>query len=424
MAERSLIWFTKDLRTIDNEYLNWLDKSQSAAIALVFSPHGLSVFQQEFFRQSVVDLQNNLALKNMKLFCIQGSPEQEIIKWVQENSIQFVFASSTYNTRDQQTIDAVATALKANTAAHLKTFDQSTLLHAEDIRFVLNRLPPTFTPFRKLVEEAWTVRDAATTDLANLKSFEPSIPLGTQLVDLTNMDGAANLPYSFAGGETAAWQRLKEFLWETRSIDNYKDNRNGMIDKNDSSKFSPWLANGCISARSIYHEIKAYEATNAANDSTYWLIFELLWRDFFKFHSLKIGEQLFNIDGFLKREKFWNDDEDVFLRWQRGQTGEDFVDANMRELVQTGWMSNRGRQNVASYFAKQLRLNWTRGAEFFEKHLLDYDIESNWGNWQYLSGVGTDPRDRDFNIQRQAEHYDPDFRYRNKWLGTSSASGQ
>ena len=94
----------------------------------------------------------------------------------------------------------------------------------------------------------------------------------------------------------------------------------------------------------------------------------------------------------------------------------DFIDANMKELVQTGWMSNRGRQNVASYFSKQRKQNWVRGAEFFAKHLVDYDVESNWGNWQYLAGVGADPRDRDFNIQRQAEHYDPDFKYRNKWL--------
>ncbi len=417
MGQRSLVWFTKDLRTKDNECLNWLDKSQSPAIALVFSPHGLSVFQQAFFRQSVVDLQNKLALKKIKLFCIQGSPEQEIVKWVQENSIQFVLASSAYNTRDQQTIDAVAMALQSKTAAHLKAFDQSTLLHADDFRSVLNRLPPTFTPFRKLVEEAWTVRDVATTDSNNLKGFVPTVPPGTHFVDFANTEGAANLPYTIAGGETAAWQRLKEFIWETRSIDSYKDNRNGMIEKNDSSKFSPWLANGCISARSIYHEIKAYEQMYAANDSTYWLIFELLWRDYFKFHSLKIGEQLFNLAGFLKKTKPWLEDYKSFSRWCQGETGEDFVDANMQELTQTGWMSNRGRQNVASYFSKQLKLNWTLGAEFFEKHLLDYDIESNWGNWQYLAGVGTDPRDRDFNIQRQAENYDPDFKYRNKWLG-------
>lgn len=424
MGERSLVWFTKDLRIQDNEFLSSLSQSQTSVVALVFKPLGLSAGQQEFFRQSAMDLQNSLALKNIKLYCIEGSPELEIVKWVQENSIQFVFASSVYNTRDQQTIDKVAIALKANTKAHFKAFDQSTLLHADDIRFVLNRLHPTFTPFRKLVEESWTVRDVALTDFKNLLGFTPIIPPSTQLVDLANSDGAPNLPYHLNGGETAAWQRLKEFLWETRSIDSYKDNRNGMLEKNDSSKFSPWLANGCMSSRSLYHEIKAYEQTYAANDSTYWLIFELLWRDYFKFHSLKIGEQLFKVDGFLKKIKPWLDDEESFLRWCQGETGVDFVDANMKELVQTGWMSNRGRQNVASYFSKQLKMSWTRGAEFFEKHLLDYDVESNWGNWQYLAGVGTDPRDRDFNIQRQAEHYDPDFKYRNKWLGDSSVGGQ
>ena len=123
MGERSLVWFTKDLRIQDNEFLSWLSQSQTSVVALVFKPLGLSAGQQEFFRQSAMDLQNSLALKNIKLYCIEGSPELEIVKWVQENSIQFVFASSVYNTRDQQTIDAVAMALQSKTAAHLKAFD-------------------------------------------------------------------------------------------------------------------------------------------------------------------------------------------------------------------------------------------------------------------------------------------------------------
>lgn len=420
MGERSLVWFNKDLRIQDNECLSWLGQSQTPFVALVFRPQGLSTAQGEFFRQSVVDLQNNLATKNIKLFCIEGAPEIEIIKWVNENAIHSVLVSSVYNTRDQETIDKVATQLKSNTSAKMRALDQSTLLHADDIRFVLNQLPPTFTPFRKRVEESWQVREEAPSDLKNLVGFVPFIPNNTTLIDLANNQTGSNLPYDLRGGETAARQRLKEFLWQTRAIDSYKDNRNGMIEKNDSSKFSPWLANGSLSARSIYHEIKAYEKAHAANESTYWLIFELLWRDYFKFHSLKIGKQLFDIGGFLAKPKPWVDDEDTFLRWCNGETGEDFVDANMKELVQTGWMSNRGRQNAASFFSKQLKLNWIKGAEFFEKHLLDYDCESNWGNWQYLAGVGTDPRDRDFNIQRQAKHYDPDNKYQNKWLGRLS----
>ena len=88
----------------------------------------------------------------------------------------------------------------------------------------------------------------------------------------------------------------------------------------------------------------------------------------------------------------------------------------MIELKNTGWMSNRGRQNVASFFAKTLKIDWRIGAAYFESMLLDYDVHSNYGNWMYVSGVGNDPRDRTFNLKRQAEMYDGDKLFRNHWL--------
>lgn len=85
-----------------------------------------------------------------------------------------------------------------------------------------------------------------------------------------------------------------------------------------------------------------------------------------------------------------------------GETGYPFVDANMKELNETGWMSNRGRQNVASFLIKDLEVDWRLGAEYFEATLVDYDVTSNWCNWQYVAGVGVDPReDRYFNTTKQ-----------------------
>ena len=102
--------------------------------------------------------------------------------------------------------------------------------------------------------------------------------------------------------------------------------------------------------------------------------------------------------------------------WIDGQTGVDFVDANMLELKLTGFMSNRGRQNVASYLCNDLKLDWRYGAAYFEQQLIDYDVCSNWGNWAYLAGVGNDPRDRKFNTQVQAERYDSNHSFRKLWL--------
>jgi deoxyribodipyrimidine photo-lyase len=175
---------------------------------------------------------------------------------------------------------------------------------------------------------------------------------------------------------------------------------------------------GCLSAREIYRSIKQYETKYEANESTYWLIFELLWRDYFWF-MMKKHKHLYFLPGGLKSPTVHAPQHDAasFKRWIDGQTGNDFIDANMIELKLSGFMSNRGRQNVASYLCHDLRLDWRYGAAYFEQQLIDYDVSSNWCNWAYLAGVGNDPRaGRVFNIDKQARDYDPDKSYRNLWL--------
>lgn len=179
--------------------------------------------------------------------------------------------------------------------------------------------------------------------------------------------------------------------------------------------------------------------------------FELLWRDFFSFLLEKHGNKFFHLSGLgLGQQEapsnvgnpmqapahakakngrktldgYWleNDwdkgtDSDV-QKWCYGTTGVPFIDANMRELRETGYMSNRGRQNVASFFTRDMgHQDWRLGSEWFESYLLDYDISSNWGNWQYTSGVGTDPRSaRQFNIIKQGKDYDAKAEYVLHWI--------
>ena len=148
------------------------------------------------------------------------------------------------------------------------------------------------------------------------------------------------------------------------------------------------------------------------------MVFELLWRDYFQFVAAKYGNRIF-LKGGIKQiawnQKFNNEN---FNSWVNGETGQPFIDAHMRELKATGWMSNRGRQNVASYLVHDLNVDWRMGASWFEHALLDYDTASNYGNWIYIAGVGNDPRpNRKFNPQLQASRYDPDNKYVEKWLG-------
>jgi deoxyribodipyrimidine photo-lyase len=190
------------------------------------------------------------------------------------------------------------------------------------------------------------------------------------------------------------------------------------LGKDYSSKFSVYLSLGCLSPRIIYEEIKKAEAIRGANDSTYWLIFELLWRDYYYFIALKFGIRLFKRAG-IKHDfaKRWKRNRDHFKKWMDGETGVPFIDANMRELKLTGYLSNRGRQNVASFFTKDLGLEWWWGAMYFESQLIDYEVCSNWGNWNYLAGIGTDPReDRYFSPVSQAKKYDANAEYIKYWI--------
>lgn len=221
----------------------------------------------------------------------------------------------------------------------------------------------------------------------------------------------------FRGGETEALARLDGYFWKADRLRIYKETRNGMLGEDYSSKFSPWLALGCLSPRHVYEQVQQYEEQRVRNDSTYWLIFELLWRDYFRFICAKHGDKIFRASGMQGISIAWKQDWQRFDLWQAGLTGFPLVDANMREIAATGFMSNRGRQNVASFLTKNLGIDWRMGAEWFESLLIDYDVCSNWGNWNYTAGVGNDARGfRFFNILKQSKDYDPEGKYVKHWL--------
>ena len=161
--------------------------------------------------------------------------------------------------------------------------------------------------------------------------------------------------FSLKGGETAALQRIEDYFWNSNAIACYKETRNELLGENYSSKFSAWLAQGCLSPKLIFCELQKYEAERTKNDSTYWMFFELMWRDFFRFMGKKHENKIFQKGGTKEEiDSSWENDEALLQLWIEGRTGVPFIDANMRELAATGFMSNRGRQNVASFLVKDL----------------------------------------------------------------------
>jgi deoxyribodipyrimidine photo-lyase len=132
----------------------------------------------------------------------------------------------------------------------------------------------------------------------------------------------------------------------------------------------------------------------------------------------KYGNKFFQKAGFKGVAPDEGENQDEFFKlWKNAETGIPFIDANMRELNSTGFMSNRGRQNVASFLVKDLKVNWMWGAAYFEEKLIDYCPANNWGNWAYIAGVGNDPREyRHFNVLKQAMDYDPQGDYIRLWI--------
>jgi deoxyribodipyrimidine photo-lyase len=293
------------------------------------------------------------------------------------------------------------------------------LYHAEDLPFSINNIPDVFTAFRKKTEQDAIIRNVfeKPSSIKSPSIVEMNLPTLQELgLEFSKIDSRAAI--KFIGGETKAISRLNHYFFETKCLSKYKETRNEMVGEDYSSKFSAWLALGCISPRFIYHQIKKYETQFGANESTYWLGFEILWRDFFRFMFKKHQTRFFLYSG-IKTDKINSKilNEELLSQWINGTTNSDFINANMLELKLTGFMSNRGRQNVASYFCNELNIDWRLGAAYFEQQLIDYDVCSNWGNWAYLAGVGNDPRShRYFNIEKQAKDYDKKRTFRNLWL--------
>lgn len=183
------------------------------------------------------------------------------------------------------------------------------------------------------------------------------------------------------------------------------------------------MANGSLSARQVFAQLKEYETVHGSNESTYWLYFELLWRDYFQWALLKNQSGFFRFSGINNRRPLTTFLPQRFIRWCQGETPYPIVNACMKQLNETGYMSNRGRQLVASCLVHELAVDWRFGAAYFEQQLVDFDVAANWGNWQYLAGVGADPRGhRQFNLNKQAASYDPHGHFTQRWAGAVNDS--
>lgn len=432
MKHRALVWFRQDLRLHDNEALTMALKMAEEVIPVyVFDDRVFlgttrrgfrktGVFRARFLLESVADLRDSLSTVGSNLVIRRGLPENILPELAQSLRCSWVLCNRERTQEEVSVQDVLEKKLWALGIELLYTRGKM-LYHTQDFPVPVQHAPDTFTQFRKDNEVLTPIRPPLPAPISM-----PALPMGLEVGGIPTLTsfGHADVAddpraaLAFRGGEKEGLRRLRYYLWDTDLVTRYKVTRNGMLGGDYSTKFSPWLAAGCLSPKKVYAEIKRFERERTANESTYWVFFELLWRDYFRLLGKKFGNRIFQVEGPRGKPMHHLENRlDLFQLWAEGRTGVPFIDAHMRELNATGFMSNRGRQNVASFLVKDLKINWLLGAEYFESLLIDYDPCSNYGNWNYVAGVGSDPReDRYFNILTQARNYDPEGAYVRTWL--------
>lgn len=428
MHKTGLHWFRTDLRVNDNEALARLSHECEQVVAVfvltpdLFAPSefGLSRLgkkRQAFINEALNDLKKTLLPLNIELQLVYGSSVEIISSMIEENDIDAISYEHHCGVFEQNNISSLKAMFPNKT---FYTGYSNYLYSIENLPFEVSNLPDTFSPFRKAVEKYTAINAPSTLTVTQCEAFVCKVKSEVKMSNYYQLEADIE-PAKYSGGESEAHRRINDYFYKTNGIASYKETRNGLDGWSFSSRLSAYLSLGCISPRQVCQYLCSYEKNVVKNESTYWLFFELLWREFFQWQMIK-HEALMFVKWGLRESKLnipsdCHHNSALFDKWCKGETDFKIVNACMKQLNATGFMSNRGRQLVASCFINELGLDWRYGAAYFEHHLIDFDVASNYGNWQYLAGVGSDPRGlRQFNLAKQTQIYDPEESFINQWL--------
>ncbi len=435
---KAVYWFTQDLRLSDNKLLNaLLGSSKHMAFVYVIDPtwfeprnyqhKSIGLQRWLFLCQSLRDLNQQLINKGHHLWLLEGDPSEQIQNVIQRNNIDCLGVANQVGWYEQQAVRKIrhgCPSLDVQSQWHTTLFNEDSMM--DDMPM------SSFSRFRQYVEKhdipvvetikcgpiSWPaiITDSLVDQIP--LNFEQRLNQYTQRFKFNNnKEVQAN---TFFGGEHNAIRHLHDYF-STDAAMRYKQTRNALDGWASSTKLSPYLALGNLCPRKIWQYLKRYEAQNGKNESTYWIGFELLWREYFQWLLLQKSRQFFMFQGHANEKPLTSYYSERFTKWCQGSTPYPLVNACMRQLNATGYISNRGRQIVASCLVNELSVDWRFGAAYFQQQLIDYDVASNWGNWQYIAGVGVDPRGgRHFNLNTQTQMYDPNGDFVKKWGGQNT----
>ncbi len=408
-----LVWLRQDLRLADNPLFGGRLGNHLVCVYVLderwLTDGRIGPARLGFLWQSLIELRGRLLARGSDLLVRVGDPADEVATLAAELGARRVRVRRDPGWEETRACERVAQRLAADCT--LECLEGGMLFTEASLPLAVEALPPGFSGFRRRVAESAPRRPEPLP--VTLPPWPPKAsrglpPLRWVEVRAAEWDASPLGGFRFAGGEEAGLARLNDYLWGSGAVAHYAETRNGLVGADFSSRLSPWLALGCLSAAQVNDALDAWEAEHGAGESSRWLRFELLWREYFHWAARQDGRRLYG--GAMPP-----DGGEDFAAWCRGETGLPFVDAGMRELAETGWLSNRARQIVASHLVHDLGVDWRLGAAWFERCLIDHDVASNWGNWGYIAGRGRHARAHRFDVLDQAERYDPQGDYVARW---------
>jgi deoxyribodipyrimidine photo-lyase len=392
----SIFWFRRDLRLEDNAGLfHALNSGIPILPVFIFDDNILHELHEadariNFIYATLKQLHSRLKKHQSSLLCLKGNPLDVFRKLLEQHSVQAVYTNKDYEpyaiTRDSALIDMLA-----GKNIPLKTYQDHVVFEENDVLKKDGKPYTIYTPYKNAWLQLYNSSPTQSFDPIQVHNFYPSDFNFPELTEL--------------GFKTTPIQ-VKPY--DLSEVKNYLQTRDFPV-ADGTSYLGPHLRFGTVSVRQILAHIQPGDETFRN---------QLIWREFFihiLFHFPSVVTHNFKkkYDGIQ-----WRNNLDEFELWCQGKTGYPLVDAGMRQLNQTGYMHNRVRMVVASFLCKHLLIDWRWGEAYFAQHLLDYELASNNGNWQWSAGTGCDsaPYFRVFNPTTQLEKFDKQLVYVKKWV--------
>ncbi|MCG8577522.1 MAG: DNA photolyase family protein [Flavobacteriales bacterium] len=390
----SVFWFRRDLRLEDNVGLSMALNSPFPVIPLfIFDDNILNNLHKDDARVSFIHSQLNLIHKTLKkhgssLLIKKGSPSRVWKQLITQFDIQQVYINRDYEPTTLKR-DFEVGQLLTDKGIEFQSFKDQVIFEAGEILKKDGTPYTVFTPFKR----QWLAHFTAN----HIKDHS------------CNLDRLYQGNFDFPCLEEMDFEQSRIVVrpFKTEIIPNYAESRN--FPTQSTSDLGPHLRFGTISCREVIRKLDKDADT---------FLSELIWREFFShilFHFPDVVHKNFKpqYNGVQWQNK-WED----FNRWCQGKTGYPMVDAGMRELNATGYMHNRLRMITAGFLCKHLLIHWSWGEVYFAEKLLDFDLASNNGNWQWAAGTGCDaaPYFRIFNPSEQIKRFDPEHKYVRKWV--------